>query len=118
MPENKNVWSSWNYLSNNNNKSSVTYWMNILQNLPTKKNIFISLNQFLIPKKTLTYKKIYYEHPIFNNDTDEAQKKIISIQGKDNVYFVGAWTGYGFHEDGIKSAVNVVKSLNVKVPWH
>jgi len=118
MPKNKNVWSSWNYLSNNNNRSSVTYWMNILQKLPTKKEIFISLNPFLIPKKSLTFKKIYYEHPIFNNDTDEAQKKINTIQGKDNIFFIGAWTGYGFHEDGINSAVNVVRDLNVKIPWN
>ena len=117
MPKNKKIRSSWNYLSNNNNQSSVTYWMNILQNLPIKKEVFVSLNPFLIPQKILTYQKIYYEHPIFNNDTDKAQKEIITIQGKDNIYYTGAWTGYGFHEDGIKSAVDVARSLNVKIPW-
>ena len=117
MPKNKKIWSSWNYLSNNNNQSSVTYWMNILQNLPIKKEVFVSLNPFLIPQKILTYKKIYYDHPIFNNDTDEAQKEMITIQGKDNIYYTGAWTGYGFHEDGIKSAVDVARSLNVNIPW-
>jgi predicted NAD/FAD-binding protein len=117
MPKNKKIWSSWNYLSNNNNQSSVTYWMNILQNLPIKKEVFVSLNPFLVPQKILTYKKIYYDHPIFNNDTDEAQKEMITIQGKDNIYYTGAWTGYGFHEDGIKSAVDVARSLNVNIPW-
>ena len=119
MPNNKKVWSSWNYLSNNekNQKSSVTYWMNILQKLPTKKQIFVSLNPFKIPEKSLIHKIISYEHPIFNNETNDAQKEIDSIQGINNIYHTGAWTGYGFHEDGIKSAVNVAKCMDIDIPW-
>ena len=119
MPNNKKVWSSWNYLSNNekNQKSSVSYWMNILQKLPTKKQIFVSLNPFKIPKKSLIHKIISYEHPIFNNETNDAQKEIDSIQGINNIYHTGAWTGYGFHEDGIKSSVNVAKYMDIDIPW-
>ena len=70
-----------------------------------------------IPSKSLTYKKIIYEHPIFNAKTNEAQSKMIEIQGKNNIFYAGAWLKYGFHEDGIASAVNISKTLNVKVPW-
>ena len=65
----------------------------------------------------MTYKKIIYEHPIFNSKTNEAQSKMIEIQGKNNIFYAGAWLKYGFHEDGIASAVNISKTLNVAVPW-
>ena len=66
MPRNHKTWSSWNYISNKNGKSSTTYWMNQLQDLNTSLNLFVSLNPFIIPKKSLIHKKIIYEHPIFN----------------------------------------------------
>jgi predicted NAD/FAD-binding protein len=119
MPNNKKTWSSWNYLSNNKkkNSSSITYWMNLLQKLNTSTNIFVSLNPYIIPTSNLTYNKIIYEHPIFNNNTNKAQNKIALIQGQNNIYFTGAWLGYGFHEDGIKSAVKVAKLLQANIPW-
>ena len=98
-------------------KSSVTYWMNTLQRLNTSLNIFVTLNPYQKPKKNLTHKVLSYEHPIFNLETNIAQKEISSIQGMNNVFHTGAWTNYGFHEDGIKSAVNVVKKMNVQIPW-
>jgi predicted NAD/FAD-binding protein len=119
MPQNKKTWSSWNYMSNDKKErdSSVTYWMNLLQKLNSKRNFFVSLNPYKIPDKKLIFKKIVYEHPIFNNKTNEAQKRMNFIQGKNNIYFTGAWLGYGFHEDGIKSAVNVAKLLKINIPW-
>ena len=91
--------------------------MNLLQKLNSSKNFFVSLNPFFIPDSNLTYKKIIYEHPIFNNNTNKAQKKMSLIQGKNNIYFTGAWLGYGFHEDGIKSAVKVAKLFQINIPW-
>ncbi len=117
MPKNRKTWSSWNYLSNKNEKSSTTYWMNQLQDLNTSLNVFVSLNPFKIPNKDLIYKKIVYEHPIFNNSTNEAQKLIYKIQGKDNIYYAGAWLGYGFHEDGISSAIEISKYFDIEIPW-
>ena len=70
-----------------------------------------------MPIKSLTYKKIIYEHPIFNDSTNEAQKLMKGVQGKDNIYYAGAWLGYGFHEDGISSAIEISKYFNIKVPW-
>ena len=118
MPKNKKTWSSWNYISSKKEqKSSVTYWMNLLQKINTSLNVFVSLNPYITPSKSLTYKKIIYEHPIFNSKTNEAQSKMIEIQGKNNIFYAGAWLKYGFHEDGIASAVNISKTLNVAVPW-
>ncbi len=118
MPKNKKTWSSWNYISSKKEeKSSVTYWMNLLQKINNSLDVFVSLNPYIIPSKSLTYKKIIYEHPIFNSKTNEAQSKMIEIQGKNNIFYAGAWLKYGFHEDGVASAVNISKTLNVTVPW-
>ena len=119
MPQNRKTWSSWNYLSTEQiiNKSSVTYWMNILQNLNTSLNIFVSLNPYKKPKKDSIHKILYYEHPVFNLETNKAQYKLEAIQGDNNIYYAGAWTAYGFHEDGIKSAVKITRLLDVEIPW-
>ena len=118
MPKNKKTWSSWNYISSKREeKSSVTYWMNLLQKINNSLNVFVSLNPYMTPIKSLTYKKIIYEHPIFNTQTNEAQKKMTEIQGKNNIFYAGAWLRYGFHEDGIMSAVNISSLLNIEIPW-
>ena len=118
MPKNKKTWSSWNYISSKSEeKSSLTYWMNLLQKINNSLNVFVSLNPYITPIKSLTYKKIIYEHPIFNTQTNEAQKKMTEIQGKNNIFYAGAWLRYGFHEDGIMSAVNISSLLNIKIPW-
>ena len=118
MPKNKKTWSSWNYISSKREeKSSVTYWMNLLQKINNSLNVFVSLNPYITPIKSLTYKKIIYEHPIFNTQTNEAQKKMTEIQGKNNIFYAGAWLRYGFHEDGIMSAVNISSLLNIEIPW-
>ena len=118
MPKNKKTWSSWNYISSKSEeKSSLTYWMNLLQKINNSANVFVSLNPYITPIKSLTYKKIIYEHPIFNTQTNEAQKKMTEIQGKNNIFYAGAWLRYGFHEDGIMSAVNISSLLNIKIPW-
>ena len=118
MPKNKKTWSSWNYISSKSEeKSSLTYWMNLLQKINNSLNVFVSLNPYITPIKSLTYKKIIYEHPIFNTQTNEAQKKMTEIQGKHNIFYAGAWLRYGFHEDGIMSAVNISSLLNIEIPW-
>ena len=110
MPKNKKVWASWNYIENKK-EISVSYWMNLLQNLATTQNFFVTLNPSRKPAKNKTYKKIIYEHPVYNFKTFSLQRKINSIQGKNNLWFCGAYLGYGFHEDGIKSGKNVSKNL-------
>ena len=113
MPESKKAWSSWNYIEDKKNKSgvNVTYWMNKLQKLDTNLNIFVSLNPSTLPSKKKIFKEIYYDHPLFDFNTFENQKKITTIQGSRNIWFCGAYLGYGFHEDGVTSALNVVKKI-------
>ena len=116
MPKLKSIWSSWNFLGNNNDNSfSLTYWMNLLQNLKGKKNFFVSINPFYIPNNY--YDKVIFEHPVFNLETLLAQKNINLIQGQNNTWFCGSYCGYGFHEDGIQSAAYISKLLNVNLPW-
>ena len=118
MPFSKKAWASWVYLSSKKeNKVSLSYWMNNLQNIDNKYPLFVTLN----PIEKITEKDIFgryeYEHPIFDNKAIESQENLDTIQGKRNIWFCGAWTRYGFHEDGLVSAMNIAKKFNVEVPW-
>ena len=120
MPVREDAWASWVYQKHDTsedydkNAIAVTYWMNSLQtSLPKDKNIFVTLN----PIKPIDQSKILnshiFAHPVFDTKTLDAQKQIPLLQGHRNCYYAGAWTGYGFHEDGIKSAVDVAQKLGV-----
>ena len=114
MPKNKKAWSSWNSSVNKENTSetSITYWLNLLQNLKTNKNIFLSLNPFLKidPKKII--RKVKFTHPYYDKEALENQNRLKNIQNKKNLLFCGSYFGYGFHEDGIKSSLEMIKSFN------
>ena len=114
MPKNKKIWSSWNSKvdSKNINKNSVTYWLNLLQNLNINKNIFLTLNPFIKIDEKKIIKKIDFTHPYYNQETLVNQKKLNLIQNKKNILFCGSYFGYGFHEDGIKSSLEMVKHIN------
>jgi len=111
MPNEKSLWSSWNSLKNNK-YDYVSYWMNNLQKLDSKRDIFVTLGNYPDVDEEKVFKKIKYEHPLYSEKTIEGQKLIRSIQGKNRTYFTGAHLGYGFHEDGIKSSVEVIKVIN------
>ena len=114
MPKNKKAWSSWNSSVNKENTSetSITYWLNLLQNLKTNKNIFLSLNPFLKidPKKIIS--RVKFTHPYYDKEALENQNRLKNIQNKKNLLFCGSYFGYGFHEDGIKSSLEMIKSFN------
>jgi len=119
MPKRKSVWSSWNYITETGNLGnlSITYWMNELQGINSPKPILLSLNPKILPNPDLIYGQYSYSHPILDNNAINIQKKLSSIQGKNNLWFCGAWTGFGFHEDGVKSAVEIANSHNIDLPW-
>ena len=117
MPRNKKCWSSWVYLASDENVS-LSYWMNNLQNLKTPKPVIITLNPQTEPAAELVYESHEFSHPIFNQDAIQAQPTIPQIQGLENYWFCGAYQRYGFHEDGLLSAVNVAQGLGVRIPWH
>ena len=113
MPKNRNVWSSWNSSIDpiNLKKNSVTYWLNMLQNLKTNKNIFLTLNPFINIPENKILKKIKFTHPYYDQDALINQKKIHLLQNKKNILFCGSYFGYGFHEDGIKSSIEMIKKF-------
>ena len=114
MPKNKNNWCSWNscVLDSNSKKSSVTYWLNLLQNLKIDKNIFLTLNPVIEIDRNKIFKEIKFKHPYYDMNALENQKNLDLIQNKNNILFCGSYFGYGFHEDGIKSSIDMLKSIN------
>ncbi len=121
MPRRKLAWSSWNYLSQGQQDHQqavcLTYWMNLLQGMHTERPLLVSLNpRIAIDPAKILLKKIY-RHPKFDEAAIQAQENLSQIQGADKLWFAGAWTGWGFHEDGIASAVRIANALGVQAPW-
>ena len=113
MPRRKKAWSSWNSIldKNDGKKNCITYWLNKLQNLKTKKNYFLTLNPFISIEDEKIIKKIYFSHPFYDMKTVNSQKLLSELQGINNSYFCGSYFGYGFHEDGLNSGINVSNRL-------
>lgn len=119
MPKTKISWSSWNVKGSltpeNVKKVSLSYFLNLLQPLQTDRKYFVTLNS---PRKVAGVINEYlYEHPQFDKPAIQAQRELPDIQGNGGVYFAGAWSRFGFHEDGLLSAVNVSKLIGVAPPW-
>ena len=114
MPKNRKAWCSWNSSLNptNNQQSSVTYWLNQLQNLKIDKNIFLTINPFFNINPALIYNTIDFTHPYYDEKALKNQSKLSSIQNINNTLYAGSYFGYGFHEDGIKSSIEMLKTLN------
>jgi len=114
MPKNKNAWCSWNSLMNKNNveKNSITYWLNLLQNLKCEENIFLTLNPYFEIDESKILKKVRFTHPYFHQSALDYQSKLKDLQNKRNILFCGSYFGYGFHEDGIKSSIEMLKNFN------
>ena len=114
MPKNKKAWCSWNssMSADNIEKTSVTYWLNQLQNLKIDKNIFLTINPFREIPADKIFKKVRFTHPYFDADALSNQSNLQKIQNKENILFCGSYFGYGFHEDGIKSSIEMLKTLN------
>ena len=121
MPRRRAVWSAWNYLAgqfdDRSSHVSVTYWMNRLQNLPTRKDVFVSLNPLREPDPSLVHAEFAYAHPVFDQAAVTAQGRIDEIQGHGGVSYAGAWLGHGFHEDGLRSGLAAARALGVAPPW-
>ncbi len=127
MPKNEKVWSSWNIkfpsIEFNNDyrkqKPLVTYWMNLLQNIDKKYPIFVSLNpkNQNFPNEKNHIKNFKFRHPVMDFANLSLKNSIENIQGKDRIWYCGAWLGYGFHEDGLTSGIKIATKFGVKPPW-
>ncbi|MCE9599186.1 MAG: FAD-dependent oxidoreductase [Spirochaetia bacterium] len=115
MPPLKRIWASWNYKIEHHAEeasSCTIYYMNRLQRLQTKTPYFVSINEIdsLDPEKV--FAQIEYDHPIFNKETAAKQKTLSRLNEQGPVYFAGSYFGFGFHEDALASALNVVRALS------
>ncbi len=111
MPKRHACWSSWAYQSQTGN-IGVTYWMNKLQNIDEADPLFLTLNPARPIKSALIYDTVEYAHPVFDRKALTAQKIIRALQGNNRTWFAGAWNRHGFHEDGIASAMRIVRMMN------
>ncbi|MBZ9677038.1 NAD(P)/FAD-dependent oxidoreductase [Mesorhizobium sp. ES1-1] len=122
MPKRRAAWAAWNYLRSshdlNEPEVSVTYWMNKLQGIDAAKPLFVSLNPVVEPRKDLVFGEWSFDHPQYDARALSAQARLDDIQGVRGTYFAGAWTGHGFHEDGLRSGLAAAVAFGAKVPWH
>jgi predicted NAD/FAD-binding protein len=123
MPKQQRCWASWIYradrsgISGQNGRVSLSYWMNNLQELNTKTPVIVTLNPLkAIPEEHILDQHTFH-HPVFNQAAIYAQSLIPLLNGKNRTYYCGAWQRYGFHEDGLWSAVRVADQFGVKPTW-
>lgn len=122
MPARRKVWSSWNYIGGKRDLEGaplcVTYWMNRLQDLDPRQDLFVTLNasREIRPDKIIaTYN---YTHPLFDMATMNAQREIWGLQGRRNTFFCGAHFGSGFHEDGLQAGLAAAEAATgTRRPW-
>ncbi len=114
LPLNKTAWAAWNYQSQGGNEPRVCvhYLINKLQPLPFKSPVIVSLNPVDEPDPSKVIAAFEYAHPVFDTAAIRSQHSLHKIQGWQNTWFAGAWTGYGFHEDGLKSGLAVAYEIN------
>ncbi|NSX56715.1 NAD(P)/FAD-dependent oxidoreductase [Parasulfitobacter algicola] len=115
MPKRRKVWSSWNYTEaadKQMDRIDLTYWMNCLQPLPKEQDFFVTLNTTRPIRDDLIWDTVTLRHPVYDKGAIAAQKGISAINGINRTWFCGAWMKNGFHEDGLSSAVDVVRKLD------
>lgn len=121
MPKRRSAWAAWNYMRSSrmsaNDNVCVTYWMNRLQGIDPRYPLFVSLNPTTEPRDGTIFGEWTFEHPQFDTAALSAQARLDEIQGRRGVWFAGAWTGHGFHEDGLRSGLAVAEALGAKIPW-
>lgn len=122
MPRRKRAWGTWVYAGepeepDGTKKACITYHMNALQHIDERYPLFVTLNPGRLPDPDKTYKHFTYHHPVFPAEAIHAQSQLDTLQNKNHSLFCGSYFGFGFHEDGITSAINAVQNLGVRPPW-
>ncbi|QWE00336.1 FAD-dependent oxidoreductase [Polynucleobacter sp. JS-Mosq-20-D10] len=128
LPTTERCWAAWNYTAKSGatptaqQHVSVNYLINRLQPLPKafeNTQIIVSLNPLTVPNPKLVHEEIHYSHPVFDMRAVQAQKELPLIQGNSSIWYCGAWTGFGFHEDGLRSgelvAMDLMESISHRV---
>ncbi|MCL4151785.1 UNVERIFIED_CONTAM: hypothetical protein GTU68_062576 [Idotea baltica] len=117
MPKRRRAWASWNYHVRGEKQElpAVTYWMNSLQGLQCEEDYFVTLNRTDSVREESVLGSYVYHHPIFTTETSRAQARHAEIDGVNGVHFCGAYWRYGFHEDGVQSALQVLRTVREEV---
>ena len=121
LPRDEKLWSAWNYFAGSGEPGAqpvgVSYLINKLQPLPFNTPVVVTLNPAREPDPAKVLAEFDYAHPIFDGPAIAAQQRLADVQGENGIWLAGAWGSYGFHEDGLKSALRVVNGLGVTAPW-
>jgi len=136
LPRSRVAWAAWNYTgtgaaagtaapvpapreapSADTGSVSVTYLINRLQPLPVRTPVLVTLNPHRPVDPARVIRRIEYAHPMLDAPALAAQQRLPAVQGANRTWYCGAWTGYGFHEDGLRSALTVAEGLGVEAPW-
>jgi uncharacterized protein len=117
LPQRRRAWAAWNYersgqLRDEQAAVCLHYWINRLQPLPWQQPVLVSLNPARPIAAEHVHGEFHYSHPVFDLAAIEAQRRLPQIQGRSHVWFCGAWTRYGFHEDGLGSGLDVAAGLD------
>ncbi|HTR09757.1 MAG TPA: FAD-dependent oxidoreductase [Paraburkholderia sp.] len=120
LPRRRRVWSAWNYLGGRalharEHPVCVSYLLNQLQPLPFRTPVILTLNAVTAPEHEIG--RYVYDHPLLDLACIDAQQRLPALQGRRRTWYAGAWTGYGFHEDGLKSALRVARAFGVMPAW-
>lgn len=124
LPRDRKLWSAWNYFAASGTAGDgerpvgVSYLINKLQPLPFAEPVVVTLNPAREPDPARVIAEYEYAHPIFDGPAIAAQDRLAGVQGDNGIWLAGAWGSYGFHEDGLKSALRVVNGMGVYAPWH
>ena len=117
MPKRRSAWAAWNVMKGMSDQVTLSYWMNRLQDIPESCPTFVTLNPEVPPEDQHCFGTYEFTHPVFNLEALEAGAHLDRVNGRDGLWFAGAWTGYGFHEDGLKSGLRVALSIGCELPW-
>ena len=121
LPTRRSLWSAWNYQAGGGTLSerpvTVNYLINQLQPLPVQSPVIVSLNPTQCIDSAAILGEYHYSHPVFTREARQAQQALQALNGREGVWLAGAWMGYGFHEDGLNSAIDVARRLDIEAPW-
>jgi uncharacterized protein len=120
MPKRREAWAAWNFLRDSDTTEGdvcVSYSMQHLQGIDPTRPLFVTLNPPRAPKPELVFQTFNYSHPQFTSAAFAGQKLLRQTNGKNRTFFAGAWTGYGFHEDGLVSGMTAAEGLGAFMPW-
>ena len=117
LPRARSAWAAWNYergAAGTTPRVCLHYLLNRLQPLPWEQPVVVSLNPVREIDRNSVMGEFDYAHPVFDLPAIRAQASVPQLQGRQHTYFCGAWTGYGFHEDGLKSGLSVARQILIE----